>query len=42
MSYTYPAAMTRQETVALYGVLERLGYPVSDVERARLYPETGE
>ena len=42
MSYTYPAAMARQEAVTLYGVLERLGYPVSDVERARLYPETGE
>lgn len=37
--YGWASAAVHPQTVALYGLLEQLGYPVSDVERARVFPE---
>lgn len=42
MKYTYPAAMARPNTVAVYSVLEALGYTISEVERSRLQPPGSE
>ncbi len=37
-SYGWEKAWNQPELVALYGLLEQLGYPVSDAERARITP----
>ena len=42
MKYTYPAAMARPNTVAVYSLLEALGYTISEVERSRLQPPGSE
>ena len=39
---TYPAAMARPNTVAVYSLLEALGYTISEVERSRLQPPGSE
>lgn len=37
--YSWYSAASNPVTVALYGLLEQLGYPISDAERARVTPE---
>ena len=41
-SYGWEKAWNQPELVALYGLLEQLGYPVSDAERARITPPADE
>ena len=37
--YSWYSAASSPVTVAMYGLLDQLGYPISDAERARVFPE---